>query len=92
MTIPLVQSLTLKCFRSLRDTVVNLDNPTFLDRPERRREEQLRRRLLLSGRSDGLPAAGCLRSPGRGRDGHPPQTSNRGRRPDLGMRVDLKDI
>ena len=33
MTIPLVQSLALKRFRSLRDTVVKLDNPTFLVGP-----------------------------------------------------------
>ena len=33
MTIPMVQSLALKRFRSLRDTVVKLDNPTFLVGP-----------------------------------------------------------
>ena len=33
MTIPLVQSLSLKRFRSLRNTVVKLDNPNILVGP-----------------------------------------------------------
>ena len=91
MTIPLVQSLTLKRFRSLRDTVVKLDNPTFLVGPNGAGKSNFvdAFSFLAEAMASPLPTVFDRRG-GVATVTH--RTSNRGRRADLGMRVDLKDL
>ena len=90
MTIPLVQSLALKRFRSLRDTVVKIDNPTFLVGPNGAGKSNFvdAFSFLAEAMVSPLPAVFDRRG-GVATVTH--RTSNRGRRADLGMRVDLKD-
>ena len=91
MTIPLVQSLALKRFRSLRDTVVKLDNPTFLVGRNGAGKSNFvdAFSFLAEAMVSPLPAVFDRRG-GVATVTH--RTSNRGRRADLGMRVDLKDL
>ena len=91
MTIPLVQSLALKRFRSLRDTVVDLDNPTFLVGRNGAGKSNFvdAFSFLAEAMVSPLPAVFDRRG-GVATVTH--RTSNRGRRADLGMRVDLKDL
>ena len=91
MTIPLVQSITLRRFRSLRDTVVKLDNPTFLVGPNGAGKSNFvdAFAFLAEAMVSPLPAVFDRRG-GVATVTH--RTSNRGRRADLGMRVDLKDL
>ena len=91
MTIPLVQSLALKRFRSLRDTVVKLDNPTILVGPNGAGKSNFvdAFSFLAEAMVSPLPAVFDRRG-GVVTVTH--RTSNRGRRADLGMRVDLKDL
>ena len=91
MTIPLVQSLTLKRFRSLRDAVVKLDNPTFLVGPNGAGKSNFvdAFSFLAEAMVSPLPTVFDRRG-GVATVTH--RTSNRGRRADLGMRVDLKDL
>ena len=90
MTIPLVQSITLRRFRSLRDTVVKLDNPTFLVGPNGAGKSNFvdAFSFLAEAMVSPLPAVFDRRG-GVATVTH--RTSNRGRRPDLGMSVELKD-
>ena len=90
MTFPLVQSITLRRFRSLRDTVVKLDNPTFLVGPNGAGKSNFvdAFAFLAEAMVSPLPAVFDRRG-GVATVTH--RTSNRGRRADLGMRVDLKD-
>ena len=90
MTIPLVQSLTLRRFRSLRDTVVKLDNPTFLVGPNGAGKSNFvdAFSFLAEAMVSPLPVVFDRRG-GVATVTH--RTSNRGRRADLGMRVDLED-
>ena len=91
MTIPLVQSLTLECFRSLRDTVVKLDNPTFLVGPNGAGKSNFVDAFSFLAEAMGSPLPAVFdRRGGVATVTH--RRQNRGRRPDLGMRVDLKDI
>ena len=91
MTIPLVRSLALKRFRSLRDTVVKLDNPTFLVGRNGAGKSNFvdAFSFLAEAMVSPLPAVFDRRG-GVATVTH--RTSNRGRRADLGMRVDLKDL
>ena len=91
MTIPLVQSITLRRFRSLRDTVVKLDNPTFLVGPNGAGKSNFvdAFAFLAEAMVSPLPAVFDRRG-GVATVTH--RISNRGRRADLGMRVDLKDL
>ena len=90
MTIPLVQSLALKRFRSLRDTVVKLDNPTFLVGPNGAGKSNFvdAFSFLAETMVSPLPTVFDRRG-GVATVTH--RTSKRGRRADLSMRVDLKD-
>ena len=91
MTIPLVKSLTLKRFRSIRDAVVKLDNPTFLIGPNGAGKSNFvdAFSFLAEAMVSPLPAVFDRRG-GVATVTH--RTSNRGRRADLGMRVDLTDL
>ena len=91
MTIPLVKSLTLKRFRSIRDAVVKLDNPTFLIGPNGAGKSNFvdAFSFLAEAMVTPLPAVFDRRG-GVATVTH--RTSNRGRRADLGMRVDLTDL
>ena len=91
MTIPLVQSITLRRFRSLRDAVVKLDNPTFLVGPNGAGKSNFvdAFAFLAEAMVSPLPAVFDRRG-GVATVTH--RTSSRGRRPDLGIRVDLKDL
>ena len=91
MTIPLVQSIALKRFRSLRDTLVKLDNPTFLVGPNGAGKSNFvdAFSFLAEAMVSPLPAVFDRRG-GVVTVTH--RTSNRGRRADLGMRVELKDL
>ena len=91
MTIPLVKSLTLKRFRSIRDAVVKLDNPTFLIGPNGAGKSNFVDvfSFLAEAMVSPLPAVFDRRG-GVATVTH--RTSNRGRRADLGIRVDLKDL
>ena len=91
MNIPLVKSLTLKRFRSIRDAVVKLDNPTFLIGPNGAGKSNFvdAFSFLAEAMISPLPAVFDRRG-GVATVTH--RTSNRGRRADLGMRVDLTDL
>ena len=91
MTIPVVQSITLRRFRSLRDAEVKLDNPTFLVGPNGAGKSNFvdAFAFLAEAMISPLPAVFDRRG-GVATVTH--RTSNRGRRPGLGMRVDLKDL
>ena len=91
MTIPLVKSLTLKRFRSIRDAVVKLDNPTFLIGSNGAGKSNFvdAFSFLAEAMVSPLPAVFDRRG-GVATVTH--RTSNRGRRADLGMRVDLTDL
>ena len=83
MTIPLVQSLALKRFRSLRDTVVKLDNPTFLVGPNGAGKSNFVDAFSFLAETMVSPLPDRLRSPGRRRDGHSPDLEARApRRPE----------
>ena len=90
MTIPLVKSLTLKGFRSIRNAVVKLDNPTFLVGPNGAGKSNFvdAFSFLAEAMASSLPAVFDRRG-GVAAVTH--RTSNRGRWADLGMRVDLRD-
>ena len=91
MTIPLVQSITLRRFRSLRDTVVKLDNPTFLVGPNGAGKSNFVDAFAFLAEAMASPLSAVFdRRGGVATVTH--RTSNRGRRPGLGMRVDLKDL
>ena len=91
MTIPLVQSLALKRFRSLRDTVVKLDNPTFLVGRNGAGKSNFVDAFSFLAEAMVSPRPAVFdRRGGVATVTH--RTSNRGRRADLGMRVDLKDL
>ena len=91
MTIPLVQSLALKRFRSLRDTVVKLDNPTFLVGRNGAGKSNFVDAFSFLAETMVSPLRAVFdRRGGVATVTH--RSSNRGRRADLGMRVDLKDL
>ena len=91
MTIPLVQSLTLKRFRSIRDAVVTLDNPTFLIGPNGAGKSNFVDAFSFLAEAMTAPLQAVFnRRGGVATVTH--RTSNRRRRADLGMRVDLKDL
>ena len=91
MTIPVVQSITLRRFRSLRDAEVKLDNPTFLVGPNGAGKSNFvdAFAFLAEAMVSPLPAV-FERRGGVATVTH--RTSSRGRRSGLGMRVDLKDL
>ena len=91
MTIPLVQSITLRRFRSLRDTVVEFDNPTFLVGPNGAGKSNFVDAFAFLAEAMVSPLSAVFdRRGGVATVTH--RTSSRGRRADLGMRVDLKDL